>query len=187
VLIAGTGVIAYGENAQGDRARAGGWGYLLDHGGGYDLARQALQAIALATDGDDLTTSLGARILHFLNLEQPTELVSWAYAPDREVAEIAALTPLVLAEAGEGDLVARDVVMRGADALARAVDAVARRLGIWEQPFPLVLAGGLLTKNDFYRQVVTQAVSTRIPHAQPLLPRADAAVETYTPPWKWWA
>ncbi len=176
VLIAGTGVIAYGENAEGDRTCAGGWGYLLDHGGGYDLARQALQAIALATDGDDLATSLSARILHFLNLGQPIELVSWAYAPDREVAEIAALTPLVLAEAGAGDLVARDVVTRGADVLARAVDAVARRLGICEQPFPLVLAGGLLTKNDFYRQVVTQAVSTRNPHAQPLLPRADAAV-----------
>src|SRR5512135_1951762 len=37
VLIAGTGMIVYGEDGQGAKARAGGWGYLLEHGGGYGL------------------------------------------------------------------------------------------------------------------------------------------------------
>ena len=45
VVIAGTGSIAYGENAQGESARAGGWGYIYgDEGGGFDIARQALRA-----------------------------------------------------------------------------------------------------------------------------------------------
>lgn len=176
VLIAGTGMIAYGEDGRGNRARAGGWGHLLEHGSAYDLARTALQAIADAADGTDLHTHLTARVLQALNLADPVDLLGWVYTPGRQVAEIAALAPLVLAEAEAGDPVALDVVARAADALARAVDAVARRLNLGAQPFPLVLAGGLLTAGDFYRQVVTQAIQTRTPHARPCRPRADAAV-----------
>ncbi len=45
VVIAGTGSIAYGRNAEGRGARAGGWGYVLgDEGSGYWLGRLALRA-----------------------------------------------------------------------------------------------------------------------------------------------
>jgi N-acetylmuramic acid 6-phosphate etherase len=176
VLIAGTGMVVYGVNRQGEEARAGGWGYFLDHGNAYHLAQEALRTIVCAHDGSDLFTRLTERVLHLLDLEEPADLVAWVYAPERQVAEIAALAPLVLAEAEEGDLAAVDVVAQGADALAMAVDTVARRLALWETPFPLVLAGGLMTSNAFYRQVVMQAVHTRVPHAQPSLPRADPAV-----------
>ncbi|MEO7003328.1 MAG: BadF/BadG/BcrA/BcrD ATPase family protein [Ktedonobacterales bacterium] len=51
-LVAGTGSIALGRNAQGRFARAGGWGHLLgDEGSGYDIGRQALQAVVRAADG----------------------------------------------------------------------------------------------------------------------------------------
>jgi N-acetylmuramic acid 6-phosphate etherase len=176
VLVAGTGMIAYGENAAGDRARAGGWGHLLDRGSAYGLAQEALRAVALASDSSDLPTGLSERILGFLSLKNPTDLVNWLYAPDRQLTEVTDLAPIVLAEAEAGDLVAVDVVVRGAEALARAVDTVARRLDLWDQQFPLVLAGGLLTTTAFYRQVVVQAVRTRMPGAQPMLPHADAAV-----------
>lgn len=175
-LIGGTGMNAYGENGQGDHTRAGGWGHFLDHGSAYDLAQEALRAIALAADGRRSPTRLTARILDSLDLEKPTDLLGWVYARDREVSEIAALAPLVLAEAEAGDLLAVDVVSRGADALAEAVDTVARRLGLWGGPFPVVFTGGLLTRNDFYPRVVAQAIHTRVPHARPISPRADAAV-----------
>jgi N-acetylmuramic acid 6-phosphate etherase len=176
VLVAGTGMIVYGENATGDRARAGGWGHILDHGSGYDLAQEALRAVALAADGSDLSTGLSERMLDELKLEEPADLVGWVYAPGREVADIAALAPVVLAAAEAGDLVATEVVTRAAAALTRADATIAHRLSLWEQPLPLVLAGGLLATNDFYRQVITQLVRVRVPQVQPVLPRADAAV-----------
>src|SRR5947209_1166737 len=44
-IIAGTGSIVLGRNAQGKGVRAGGWGYLLgDEGSGYYVAQQALIA-----------------------------------------------------------------------------------------------------------------------------------------------
>jgi N-acetylmuramic acid 6-phosphate etherase len=176
VLIAGTGMIVYGEDGQGAKARAGGWGYLLEQGGGYSLGRAALRAITLAHDGCRLPTRLADRVLAALNLARPADLVAWLYAPDRQVAEIAALSPVVLAEAEAGDVVALDIAAQAADALAEAVEAVARRLRLDISQFPLVLAGSLVTGNLLYRELVTQAVRGRVPCAQPALPYAEAAV-----------
>jgi N-acetylmuramic acid 6-phosphate etherase len=176
VLIAGTGMIVYGEDGQGNKARAGGWGYLLEHGGGYSLGRAALRAITLAHDGCRLPTRLADRVLAALNLAQPADIVAWLYAPDRQVADIAALAPVVLTEAEAGDVVALDIAAQAADALAEAVEAVVRRLKLDIKQFPLVLAGSLLTGSLLYRELVTQAVRGRVPFAQPMLPYAEAAV-----------
>src|SRR5437016_1486807 len=45
ITIAGTGSFAFGRNAAGETARAGGWGYIFgDEGGGFFITRQALRA-----------------------------------------------------------------------------------------------------------------------------------------------
>ena len=45
VVIAGTGSIAVGVDADGRTARAGGWGHILgDEGSGYDLGHRGLNA-----------------------------------------------------------------------------------------------------------------------------------------------
>ena len=52
VLIAGTGSIAMGINEARTVERSGGWGPTLgDEGSGYDIARQALKAVAASFDG----------------------------------------------------------------------------------------------------------------------------------------
>jgi N-acetylmuramic acid 6-phosphate etherase len=175
VLIAGTGMIAYGTNEGGQTARAGGWGHLLDPGSGYALARSALRAIGDAQDGMGLPTGLGQRILRQLELAEMNDLFGWLYDPNRPLADLAALAPLVLAAAEAGDLAALDIVIQGADSLAQAVAAVARRLDMADSPFTVVLAGGLLERSDFYRQVVSQAIRTACPFARPAQPKAGAA------------
>ncbi len=177
VLIAGTGMIIYGENGAENSARAGGWGYLIDQGNGYHLAREALQAVARAADGSDLPTRLQQQLLDALNLNKVSDLVYWLYAPERQVAEVAALAPVVLQVAETRDPMAVAIIAQAADALAANVDAVARRLNFSrETKFPLVLTGGLLNTNDFYRQVTIQAVHTRVPGAQPQFPHHSAVV-----------
>jgi N-acetylmuramic acid 6-phosphate etherase len=169
-------MIAYGENAAGDRARAGGWGPFLDRGSAYDLAQEAMREVCRLEDNGRPPHRLAERLLQALGLKQVTDIVGWVYAPERQVADVARLAPLVLAEAETGDLVALDVVARGADALAKAAGDVARRLGLWSKSFPLVLAGGLLEQNAFYHQVVGQAIRTQVPNVWLVRPRADAAV-----------
>src|SRR5262245_40133550 len=67
VVVAGTGSIAYGRDARGRAARAGGWGYVLgDEGSGYWIGRQALQAVVRSADGRGPATSLTPLVLeHF--------------------------------------------------------------------------------------------------------------------------
>jgi len=177
VVIAGTGAIVYGENQHGQSARAGGWGHLLDRGSGYAIALRALQAVAGTADGTELPTRLTERLLDALGFASPEQLIPWLYAPERQIAEIAALASLVLEEAEAGDLVAIDAVQQAADALAFNVAAVARRLGIplHEGGFPLVLTGGLLKGSNFFRTLTAQAIHARVPAADSRLPRADAA------------
>ena len=175
VVISGTGMMVYGEDGHGASARAGGWGHLLDEGSGYAIALDALRAIAHVHDHvDPLPTQLGQQILAALDLTSPQQLIPWLYAPERQPAHVAALAPLILDAAEAGDLLAIAGVSRAADALAAGVDAVARQLAL-KDAFPLVLSGGLLTGNAFYRSVVTQSIRTRVPAARPMLPQADAA------------
>ena len=176
VLISGTGMIAYGEYAGGESARAGGWGHLLDNGCGYALGRAALQAVTTAVDGVDFPTRLQQDIQNALHLKSAEDLVGWLYNPERQVSEIAALALWVVNAAEGGDLLATDILLNAAETLARTTEIVAHRLGLWDRPFPLVLSGGIFQGSDFYRRVVSQAICTRIPHARPQLPRADAAV-----------
>ncbi len=175
VLIAGTGAIAYGENGDGEQARAGGWGHILDHGSGYALAQAALRAVMQAEDGRQEPTVLSKKVQAALQLENISDLVNWIYAPRRNVTDIAALAPLVLQAAEAGDMAATAVIAQEADALAAFVAATARRLGVWKRPFSLLLMGGLLKTDNFYRRVVLQAVRTKSPHAQFRQPQADAA------------
>jgi N-acetylmuramic acid 6-phosphate etherase len=176
VLISGTGAIAYGENGSGKIARAGGWGHALDYGSGYSIAQEALRAIVAAEDGRDLPTSLYKKMQESLGIQNTDELVNWLYAPDRQVAEIALLAPQVLSSAEEGDLLATEILLHAAESLARSVATVSRRLGFEGKTFPLVLSGGLLSNSEFYRRLVSQAIRTKVPYAQPQLAEADAAV-----------
>jgi N-acetylmuramic acid 6-phosphate etherase len=175
-LILDSGMVAYGEDEQGNHARAGGWGHLLDRGSACNLTREALMALAMAADNERLSTSLTKRFLQALGLEDPYDVLPWLYDPQRQTTEIAELAPLVLSEAEAGDILAMETVARGADALARAVDAVAYRLDFQGCHFPVILSGGLLTTSAFYRDVVTQSVLAWLPGARPMLPKADAAV-----------
>ena len=176
VLIAGTGMIAYGENEQGKRARAGGWGPFFDRGSGYDLVQSTLRACTRHYDEQNQSSAeLTATLLDAIGLKTPTDLLGWVYADKRHVSDVAALAPFILEAAEKGNVVGLDVVNRGANGLAMAVTAVARQLG-YTETFPLVMSGSLLTKSDFYRQVVAQAVETALPQVQIRLSQLDATV-----------
>ena len=92
MLIAGTGSIAYGRDAEGRAARAGGWGYVLgDEGSGYWLGRQALRAVVRSSDGRGPATALTPRILAHYHVERADQLVREIYVGGTLPSAIAAL------------------------------------------------------------------------------------------------
>src|SRR5712691_4992190 len=144
VVIAGTGSIAYGRNATGRAARAGGWGHILgDEGSGFWIGRRALAAVMRQSDGRGPTTRLTELILTRMGLTDPAELIHEVY--DRNVRQqgIAALAPLVQQAHDAGDAVASGLLERAARELVAAAASVISRLGMRGAAFPTVLAGGI--------------------------------------------
>ncbi len=107
VLIAGTGSICYGRTADGESWRAGGWGPLLaDEGSGYWLGLRALRIAAESYDGRLPPGVLTGRVLAALGIAEMDDLMHRVYVAGLSRAEIAALGPLTLAAAAEGDAAA---------------------------------------------------------------------------------
>lgn len=177
IVVAGTGSIAYGVDAAGNRARAGGRGPLLgDEGGGYWIGLRGLRAAIRSLDGREEAGALAARLARALRLPEPSALPGLAYAPARlGVAEVAGLAPAVLAAAGEGDPAAAGIVDEAAAELALLARAVVCRLADGAC-LPVTYGGGLFRAGEvilgplrvhFARQL--PGVQLRPPAGPPLL------------------
>jgi len=175
LVLAGTGALAYGVNAAGEGALAGGWGYLLgDEGSGYWLGLEGLRAVLRAADGRGPETALTTSLLPALGLEGARALIPWLYRSAMlRTPQVASLAPLVLAAARLGDLCAAEIVARGAQELALAAHAVMRRLALSAPR--IAFAGGLLsTPNPLSESLCRLLALDELP--QPLHPPVLGAV-----------
>ncbi len=179
VLIAGTGSIAYGEDARRSY-RVGGWGPLAgDEGSGLEIARQACAAVLLAEDGRAQATALtGAALQHF-RLDAPAELVELTGDFCREPRRLASFTPRVLACARDGDPVAQRITAEAAAALARLGAALVTRLKPDGRAIPLALTGGVLQGDSSFAGAVRAGLSGMglpVEFTSPSLPAVLGAV-----------
>lgn len=165
VLIAGTGSMAFGRDADGRAARAGGWGYVLsDEGSGYWMGREALRAVMRAADRRGPDTALTPLVLAHWSADRPHDLVEKVYGGDPKPATVAALASLVERAADGGDAVAREIISRGAWELATAAVSVHGRLGLTQAP--TVLAGNLFRAMPSLRTSVAAHLEARLPGSE---------------------
>jgi N-acetylglucosamine kinase-like BadF-type ATPase len=144
VVVAGTGSIAYGRDAEGQAARAGGWGYLLgDEGGGFWIGRAALSAVVRQFDHRGPATSLTDLVLEHMHLSTPAEVIHAIYDRGLQRHAIAGLAGIVERAMEAGDAVAGEILDRAATELASAASSVVTRLRMRGDVFPTVLAGGM--------------------------------------------
>lgn len=185
-IVSGTGSIAFGRNADGDRVRSGGWGQVIgDEGSGYDLSRRMFEAFAREADGRGPATTLTGRLIAHLSLAEPHQLIAFVYDPGTTKGDIARLSHLVVEEAGRGDAVALDILTTSADQLAETAAAAAHRLGFTHR-LPLALTGGLLLHVERFREVVIEALHRDWPEldsrivTDPALAAARSLVPSFT-------
>jgi N-acetylglucosamine kinase-like BadF-type ATPase len=146
VVIAGTGSIAYGVDASGRTARAGGLGPLLaDEGSAAWVAHLALVAAVRAADGREAATALLPAMLERLEAPSASDLVPIVYGGAFSRERLAELAPVVSECAARGDGAAQTILDRAARELALAARAVTRSLAL-SPPFPVVLSGGFLLR-----------------------------------------
>jgi N-acetylglucosamine kinase-like BadF-type ATPase len=143
-VLSGTGSIAYGRNAQGVAARAGGWGHLIgDEGSGYWIGRRALTAVVREVDGRGPRTRLTEDVMAHFGVADAAELVRIVYDRDVPRSSVATLGPVVQKARDAGDAVAAELLARAGEELTLAAASVASRLEMRGDAFPIVLAGGV--------------------------------------------
>ena len=182
IAIAGTGSIAFGRNAEGRTARAGGWGYAFgDEGGAFDLVRQAVRAGLRQEEGWGAATTLREALLKATGAPDMNDLVHRFYTPEYPRARIASFAKLVDEAARNGDAIARDILHGGAQALATFVAAVRRQLFHRSEHTRVSYIGGVFESamlRERFTMLVELEGSCRLePPAQG--PAAGALIEAY--------
>lgn len=166
VQIAGTGSSTYGMNSTGESWRSGGWGPLIsDEGSGYWLGIQAMRAATRASDGRSRPTSLQASVMTRLGLPTMDDIMTRLYAQEMSRAEIAALGPLVIDAAREGDEVSLEIIKQGAQGMAECIATVAEHLGFGDAP-ELAMTGGVFQAGAIVVDPFQEAVHALIPHCK---------------------
>jgi N-acetylglucosamine kinase-like BadF-type ATPase len=148
IVNAGTGVFGFGRTANGENIRVGGWGYLLgDEGSGFAIAQAALIAALKDWDGRGPQTALRPIFEKHFNVTSIELIISQIYSSDFDRGKFAELAPLVFDAAGQGDVVANEIVRHAGRELGLLVRAAQNR-GQWQFPIPLVLIGNLFRRRD---------------------------------------
>lgn len=187
ITIAGTGSIAYGRDANGRTARAGGWGLAIsDEGSGEWIGRAAVSAVLGAKDAGEEPALLSS-ILKAWSLRSLDELVR--HANGSPAPNFSILFPLVsqAAEnprpsqawtghpASSADALAVSVLERAGTELALLAKNVIRRL-FGGGSVPVAMAGGVFRQSERVRNVFYNAVVAEFPQAS-VLPKVVEAVD----------
>src|SRR5947207_12381384 len=171
VVIAGTGSVAYGRNAEGAEARAGGWGPIIgDEGSGYGIAREGLAAILRAHDGRGPATKMTEVLKERYDMK-PEDLPPFVYAQTTQTDDIARFGKLVIDAAQEDDAAAKEILDRAGRELAAAVIAVARRLKLIGGAFPAAYVGGAFHAGALLLDPMRAAILAEAPKAEIAPPR----------------
>lgn len=144
VVIAGTGSIAWGRNAEQRVARAGGWGYIYgDEGGAFDIVRQAVRAALRFEEGWGPSTQLYRRLVTETGAADANDMLHKLYTDAFPRARVAQWAKLVDEIAAEGDAVARNILLNAAQQLAALAAAVREQLFPAGWPVLISYIGGV--------------------------------------------
>ena len=159
VLVAGTGSVAFGRNAAGETARAGGYGpHVGDEGSAYEIGRRAVSAVAHSRDADAPVTVMAEMMsaaLHCADWDELTLRIS--KDPDDVFPK---LFPVVAQAANADDSAAKEIMFASAIGLANLAMVVIRRLGMKDQAFFLVKCGGVFGRCTMLDSLLDSVLSS---------------------------
>ena len=172
VVVCGTGTAT---GARGVDGRIWHTSFWQGPHGSEDLAKQTLRAVWRAELGLEPPTALTEIVRRFFGVEDAGEalhlLTRRGHKPH---VNIRPLAHRLLDAASAGDAVARRIVLEHGAGLGDYALAAARKVGIAEQPFTLVLAGGTLRH---HAGMLVDALVARVRTGSPLVQVTRARFE----------
>ena len=164
LVMAGTGSIAYGRNALGETARAGGWGHTVsDEGSGYWIGLEAVKAALREHDVVHDSAFLNT-LMNALAAKTFDDFIVCLNADPQP--DYAALFPEIQRLAERGDSMSISVLARSGSELAHLTEIVIRRLFTDEAVVKVAFHGGVLTASHQLRESLVNKVRLIFPHAE---------------------
>jgi N-acetylglucosamine kinase-like BadF-type ATPase len=162
----GAGINCVGVAPDGRTSRFLSFGTLSgDWGGGHTLGAQAVFLAIRVEDGRGPQTALREAVITHLGTASMWDAAVGLHTGQITWDALLGLAPVLLKVAAAGDEVALDVVHRlAAEICAMALSAM-RRVGLGDQPVPVVLGGGVLTARD---PLLTAEITKRLAEEAPL-------------------
>ena len=159
VLIAGTGSAAYGRNAAGETARAGGYGpWVGDEGSAFDIGRRGVAAVARMRDLNSPMTLLAETIPAALNCPDWDDLMQQIMKNPDDV--FPKLFATVAGAASAEDAAAKEILFTAAIGLGNLALSVVRRLGLKDQEFPLMKCGGVFGRSEMLDSLLDSVLTS---------------------------
>ncbi len=147
LVIAGTGSIGYLKQKD-EVKRFGGWGHLInDDGSGYSIVIKCIRYIAYSFDTNQSETKLKKAFFEALNINELRQLIDFTYKSSK--GEIAALVPVVVKVAQEGDMQAQSILNWAGERLAYIVIGLCHQYNVLKPR--IALSGSVIRKIGFVR------------------------------------
>lgn len=171
----GTGAATGARNADGRLWHSSFW---QNPTGGHDLGWKVLHAAFAAELGTGPKTALSERVLVFFgesDVEQILHRLTRRGA--KEGHKVRHLVVELLNVAHESDPVATRIVQAHGEGLGAIASVAARKVGLGDEPFPLVLAGGVLRHHThLLADALVGRVRAEMPLVQPVVSRFEPVV-----------
>lgn len=175
MVIAGSGSIAYGINADGKEGRAGGLGYLMgDEGSAWWIGITALQAAAAAADGRGPDTAILPFVLQHYNLPTIRHIHTFLYADTFTRAMVSDIT-VDIARLAQSDDVAHRIITRAGELLGQMVLATIRQIHAPGDVVDVYPTGGVFRARELLMQPFAEMIhadwpqaTIREPHFEPV-------------------
>ncbi|MGW8976100.1 N-acetylglucosamine kinase [Streptomyces platensis] len=183
-VVCGAGINCVGVGRDGATARFPSIGRISgDWGGGAHLADEALWCAARAEDGRGAPTELARALPTHFGLDTMRELIEALHLREIPGHRRHELPPVLFAVATAGDRLARALVTRQAEEIALLARVALERLGLLDEPTPVILGGGVLTArhpllHNHLTQLLTDHAPKALPHVVTAPPVLGAALDT---------
>jgi N-acetylglucosamine kinase-like BadF-type ATPase len=149
-----------------------------DEGGGVGIARDALHAVAKASDGRGLPTKLSKRASEYFRAAGPENLIVAIYSPQVDNARIAGFAREVVQSALDGDNIAVGIIEEAGRELGIAATAVIQKLKLERKKIPIGCVGSIFNAGSILTATMAATVNAVAPKAfltEPQMPPSHAA------------
>src|SRR5580700_202110 len=165
ILVVGTGSAAYGRDAKGHTARAGGRGpWFSDEGSAFDIGRRALAAVVRAEEKRGPQTALTGKMLTWLGCNDWTRVLDWVIKNPDDV--FPRVFPLVAELGDKGDSVCCEILTGAAESLAQLAASVIQKLDMQNRDIVIAKSGGTLGRSTFFDAAIDSNLAGLAPRAQ---------------------